>query len=76
MPRPHTLLTPQLRELEHDKLVTRTMYHEMLPKVEETLSEFRQTLGPMLQMLAKWGTQDREQIASIIKSDQQLMPVE
>lgn len=70
------MLAQQLRELERDELVTRTIYHEMPPKVEYTLSLFGQTLSPMLETLAEWGTQNREQIVRIIERDQQPVPVE
>jgi DNA-binding HxlR family transcriptional regulator len=69
------MLAQQLRELERDELVTRTMYHEMPPKVEYSLSPFGKTLGPMLEILAEWGTQNREKIVHIIERDQQPGPV-
>lgn len=60
------MLAQQLRELERDELVTRTMYPEMPPRVEYNLSEFGRTLGPVLQALAGWGSDNRERIARII----------
>jgi DNA-binding HxlR family transcriptional regulator len=70
------MLAQQLRELERDELVTRVMYHEMPPKVEYSLSPFGKTLGPMLEILAEWGKQNREKIAHIIERDQQPGPVD
>ncbi len=67
------MLAQQLRELERDELVTRTMYPEMPPKVEYRLSEFGQTLGPLLEMLATWGTNNRAQIVRIIEHDKALV---
>lgn len=49
------MLTQQLRELEQDGLVTRTVYAEVPPKVEYRLSEFGTTLEPILEQIAQWG---------------------
>jgi DNA-binding HxlR family transcriptional regulator len=68
------MLAQQLRELERDHLVARKMYHEMPPKVEYSLSEFGRTLGPVLEMLAEWGVQQRGQIVRIIEADKQPVP--
>ncbi|GAB4578008.1 MAG: helix-turn-helix domain-containing protein [Anaerolineales bacterium] len=68
------MLAQQLRELERDELVTRTMYHEMPPRVEYSLSAFGKTLSPMLESLAEWGTQNREKIVQIIERDQLSVP--
>jgi DNA-binding HxlR family transcriptional regulator len=64
------MLAQQLRELERDELIIRTQFPEMPPKVEYALSPFGKTLGPMLEMLADWGTQNREQIVKVIERDQ------
>jgi DNA-binding HxlR family transcriptional regulator len=63
------MLAQQLRELERDELVTRRIYPEMPPKVEYSLTEFGQTLGPLLEMLATWGTRHRDRIVAIIERD-------
>jgi DNA-binding HxlR family transcriptional regulator len=60
------MLAQQLRELERDQLVTRTMYPEMPPRVEYSLSPFGDTLAPVLQSLATWGTDNRDRITAII----------
>ena len=49
------ILIRQLRELESDKIVMRTVYPEIPPKVEYSLSEFGMTLEPILRMLREWG---------------------
>ncbi|MFY0680979.1 MAG: helix-turn-helix transcriptional regulator [Thalassovita sp.] len=48
-------LTKQLRELEHDGLVKRTVYAQVPPKVEYDLTEKGETLMPILTSLTKWG---------------------
>ncbi len=48
-------LTQQLRELEEEKIVKRTMYAEIPPKVEYSLTEIGRTISPVLQSLCDWG---------------------
>lgn len=49
------MLTLQLRELEVDGVVRRTVYPEVPPKVEYALTEFGETLAPVLCALRDWG---------------------
>ncbi len=49
------MLTAQLRELEEDKLVLRTVYPQVPPKVEYQLSSQGHTLLPVLKAMAEWG---------------------
>ncbi|GHD60088.1 winged helix-turn-helix transcriptional regulator [Jeongeupia chitinilytica] len=53
------MLTKQLRELEQDGLITRTVYPEVPPKVEYRLSEYGRTLEPVLLALRDWGAAHR-----------------
>lgn len=62
------MLTRQLRELEEDRLVERTIYPEVPPKVEYSLSEFGKTLEPILKVLQTWGVEYLEQIMLIRQS--------
>jgi len=48
-------LTKQLRELERDGLVRRTVYAQVPPKVEYTLTEKGNSLRPVLAVLMAWG---------------------
>ena len=52
------MLTQQLRELEADGIVNRTVYAEVPPKVEYSLTERGATLKPILQDLYAWGRQN------------------
>lgn len=49
------MLTLQLRKLEENKLVKRTVYAEIPPRVEYELTESGRQLKPILQQLEKWG---------------------
>jgi DNA-binding HxlR family transcriptional regulator len=49
------MLSLQLKTLEEDGIVKRTLYPEVPPRVEYELTEFGKTLIPMLEEIAKWG---------------------
>ncbi|MFZ6769814.1 winged helix-turn-helix transcriptional regulator [Undibacterium sp. Di26W] len=53
----HKVLTEQLRELENDGIVTRIETLGKSLKVEYSLSEYGQTLAPILGLMATWGTE-------------------
>lgn len=50
------MLTQQLRELEADNLLCRTVYPVVPPKVEYSLTEFGQSLKPILTAMYSWGS--------------------
>lgn len=49
------MLTQQLRELETQNLLIRTVYPVVPPKVEYTLSELGRSLMPVLVAMRDWG---------------------
>ncbi len=49
------MLTKELRKLESHGLVTRTVYSEVPPKVEYSLTEKGQSIMPILDQLCLWG---------------------
>ena len=65
------MLTQQLRELERDGLVHREVYAQVPPKVEYSLSEFGQTLRPILDTIAQWGIDNHAQIVQLLAADDQ-----
>ena len=49
------VLTQSLRSMEADGLVVRTVYAEVPPRVEYSLSELGDTMRPILDAMEKWG---------------------
>ncbi len=56
-------LTNQLRELETDGLIVRTVYAQVPPKVEYSLSELGQSMTPILLSLKQWGDTNIDRFA-------------
>ena len=48
------MLTQQLRELEHDGVIRRKVYHQVPPKVEYALTPLGETLRPILDAMGVW----------------------
>lgn len=49
------VLTAQLRQMEASGLLTRTVYPEVPPRVEYTLTELGESLKPVLDAMQRWG---------------------
>ena len=49
------VLTAQLRQMEESGLLTRTVYPEVPPRVEYTLTELGYSLKPILDAMWNWG---------------------
>lgn len=49
------MLTLQLRKLEQDAVITRTVYAEVPPRVEYELTEIGYELRPIIRQLEDWG---------------------
>lgn len=56
------MLTLQLRELEKHGVVHREVYKEVPPKVEYSLTEFGETLIPIILLMKDWGEQNKDKI--------------
>lgn len=50
-----TVLTRQLRQLEHDKLITRKVYAEVPPKVEYSLTDIGHRFKEVLKEIESFG---------------------
>jgi DNA-binding HxlR family transcriptional regulator len=49
------MLSLQLKTLEEDGIVKRTIYPEVPPRVEYEMTDFGRTMIPMLEEIALWG---------------------
>ena len=56
------VLTDNLRELENNGLVSRKVYAEVPPRVEYSMTKLGATLEPVLDAMAKWGTEYKKRI--------------
>lgn len=65
------MLTTQLRSLEQNGIVRRTVYPEVPPRVEYSLTETGQGLIPVLQELERWGKSYLSYIQTAEPSDSQ-----
>lgn len=59
------MLIRQLRELERDGLITRTVFPVVPPKVEYEITEFGQTLIPVLTQLNQWGREYMNELEAV-----------
>ncbi len=58
------VLTDSLRSMEADGLITRTVYAEVPPRVEYSLSELGETMRPILDAMEEWGNSYKSMIDS------------
>lgn len=54
------MLIQKLRQLENDGLVHRKVYPIVPPKVEYSLTEYGETIKPILKQLYLWGEQHKK----------------
>ncbi len=58
------VLTDNLRAMEADGLITRTVYAEVPPRVEYSLSELGETMRPILDAMEEWGNSYKSAVHS------------
>lgn len=56
------VLTDNLRSMENDGIVTRTVYPEVPPRVEYALSALGLTLKPILSAMEVWGDEYKNKL--------------
>ena len=56
------VLTDSLRSMESDGIVIRTVYAEVPPRVEYSLSELGESMRPIMSAMEAWGKDYKEKI--------------
>lgn len=56
------VLTDSLRSMEEDGIITRTVYPEVPPRVEYSLSELGETMRPILDSMETWGKEYKKSL--------------
>jgi DNA-binding HxlR family transcriptional regulator len=56
------MLARELKEMEMNKLITKTVYHETPTRIEYGITEYCITLVPVIQSMIDWGMLHREKI--------------
>jgi len=68
-----TMLTQELRDLEKNGIIDRKIFAEIPPRVEYSLTEWGKATLPIMQAMAKWGTdyrKDQKVIEEMVLSSQ------
>lgn len=63
------MLSQQLRELEEDQIVTRTVYPEVPPRVEYELTERGLAMSDIFQSLEAWGSNFMKNVPDKIENN-------
>lgn len=58
------VLTDSLRSMEEDSIITRTVYPEVPPRVEYSLSELGKSMRPIIKAMEQWGIDYKAQNGS------------
>ena len=56
------VLTDSLKSMEEDGIITRTVYAEVPPRVEYSLSDIGETMRPILDAMKEWGVNYNETV--------------
>jgi DNA-binding HxlR family transcriptional regulator len=57
------VLTDNLRSMESDGIIIRTVYPEVPPRVEYSLSELGESMRPILNTMQDWGNNYKKMLA-------------
>ena len=60
------VLNVQLNQLEEHELISKTIYAELPPRVEYSLTEFGQSVVPVIMALGKWGDDHQKHLRKVI----------
>ena len=67
------MLSKQLKELERDKLIFRTVHDTIPLKVTYTLTDLGKSSIPILRSMHKWGIDQQSKLKKIIKLNHELV---
>ena len=56
------VLTDSLRSMEADGIITRTVFPEVPPHVEYSLSELGESMRPIIKSLEEWGLEYKQEL--------------
>ncbi len=60
------VLNIQLKELEEHELISKIIYPVVPPKVEYSLTDFGETLIPVISALGNWGDENQVRLRNVI----------
>lgn len=60
--------------MEADGIITRTIYPEVLPRVEYSLSEFGKSMRTVINAMAEWGTQYKKSLEEEQPAPEKCLP--
>ena len=66
------VLNVQLKELEDHELISKVVYAVVPPKVEYHLTEFGESLIPVIGTIGQWGDRNEERLRSLILAQHRL----
>jgi DNA-binding HxlR family transcriptional regulator len=65
------MFTLAVRELERDGIISRIVYPVVPPKVEYKLTDFGQTIVPLIMKMSDWGLSAAEEYKCFIEMDKE-----
>ncbi len=68
------VLNMQIAQLEEHELIEKKVYAEMPPKVEYSLTDFGESLMPVVLLMGKWGDDNQDQLKRVILKGLKITP--
>lgn len=69
------VLNMQLNELEKHELVSKKIYTQLPPKAEYFLTDFGQSIIPLLHALGEWADQNEPRLKAVIEKEQKVTEI-
>lgn len=63
------MLTSQLRELEYNGIIHREVYQQVPPKVEYSMTEYGNSLSPLMKSMRSWGMKHLQRMEKMESAD-------